>query len=172
VAYSKDSNRRRGECRSEERAGAHEERRERPSGSGEDGQMGYANRPGPQPGREASSIDGHGSTAVADGCTCGVGHASGSRLQGDEHEVVCRSRGGQEGRAASQPGEARGYWDDFDTVICKHPSGELRARRVEPGTFPLADGVPARVGKLRAYGNAIVPWVAARFVKAYLELRK
>ena len=44
-------------------------------------------------------------------------------------------------------------------------------RRVEPGVFPLAHGVPARVGRLRAYGNAIVPQVAAAFVSAYMECR-
>jgi DNA (cytosine-5)-methyltransferase 1 len=44
-----------------------------------------------------------------------------------------------------------------------------KARRVEPGIFPLAHGVPGRVGRLRAYGNAIVPQVAAAFVRAYME---
>jgi DNA (cytosine-5)-methyltransferase 1 len=33
----------------------------------------------------------------------------------------------------------------------------------------LAHGVPARVGKLRAYGNAIVPQVAAEVIAAYME---
>jgi DNA (cytosine-5)-methyltransferase 1 len=44
-----------------------------------------------------------------------------------------------------------------------------KARRTEPGTFPLAHGIPGRVGLLRGYGNAIVPQVAAHFVTAYLE---
>jgi hypothetical protein len=41
-----------------------------------------------------------------------------------------------------------------------------KSRPVEPGICLLADGVPARVGKLRAYGNAIVPQLAAEFIRA------
>ena len=44
-----------------------------------------------------------------------------------------------------------------------------KIRPVEPGTFPLAYGIPARVGRLRGYGNAIVPQVAAEFIKAFLR---
>ena len=33
-----------------------------------------------------------------------------------------------------------------------------------------AAGVAGRVGQLRAYGNAIVPRLAAEFIEAYLEL--
>jgi hypothetical protein len=41
-----------------------------------------------------------------------------------------------------------------------------KARRVEPSIRLLAHGLSARVGRLRAYGNAIVPEVAAEFIKA------
>lgn len=43
--------------------------------------------------------------------------------------------------------------------------------RVKPGLPLLANGVSGRVAKLRAFGNAIVPQVAAEFIAAYLECR-
>jgi DNA (cytosine-5)-methyltransferase 1 len=49
------------------------------------------------------------------------------------------------------------------------PCTDGKARPVEPGSFPLAHGVPHRVGLLRGYGNAIVPQVAATFIEAYLD---
>ena len=44
-----------------------------------------------------------------------------------------------------------------------------KARRVESSIRLLAHGVPARVGRLRAYGNAIVPALAAEVIGAYLD---
>jgi DNA (cytosine-5)-methyltransferase 1 len=49
------------------------------------------------------------------------------------------------------------------------PCRDGKARPTQPGLLPLAHGVPARVGRLRAYGNAIVPQVAAAFVRAFME---
>lgn len=56
-------------------------------------------------------------------------------------------------------------WGDPDWLLCR----DGRWRPVEPGTFPLADGVSGRMGLLRGYGNAIVPPLAAEFVTAFLE---
>ena len=42
---------------------------------------------------------------------------------------------------------------------------------VEPGLFPLGDGLSGRVGLLRGAGNAIVPQVAAEFIKAFKEMQ-
>lgn len=58
-----------------------------------------------------------------------------------------------------------GVWRDPDWLLCR----DGRWRPVEPGTFPLADGIPGRMGLLRGYGNAIVPPLAAEFVRAFLE---
>lgn len=63
--------------------------------------------------------------------------------------------------AAPWAGATHGFWGNPDWLFCR----DGKWRPVESGTFPLADGVPARVGKLRAYGNAIVPQVAAAFVR-------
>jgi DNA (cytosine-5)-methyltransferase 1 len=57
---------------------------------------------------------------------------------------------------------ADGFWEAADWLRCR----DAKWRSVEPGTFPLADGVPARVGKLRAYGNAIVAPLAQAFIEA------
>lgn len=56
-------------------------------------------------------------------------------------------------------------WDSCGWVYCR----DGRLRPIEPGTFPLAYGVPQRVGRLRAYGNAIVPQVGAMFIRAFME---
>ena len=60
---------------------------------------------------------------------------------------------------------ATGFWADCDWLFCR----DGKTRPVEPSTFPLAYGATARVGRLRAYGNAIVPQVAQAFIEAYLE---
>jgi len=47
--------------------------------------------------------------------------------------------------------------------------GKWREIPTEPALFPLAYGIPNRVGLLRGAGNAIVPQVAAEIIKAYME---
>jgi DNA (cytosine-5)-methyltransferase 1 len=56
-------------------------------------------------------------------------------------------------------------WENPDWLYCR----DSKWRPVESGTFPLANGIPERVGLLRGYGNAIVPQVAAEVIKAYME---
>ena len=43
------------------------------------------------------------------------------------------------------------------------------SRPIEPRIFPLANGIPGRLARQRAYGNAIVPQVAAKFVRSAVQ---
>ena len=63
-----------------------------------------------------------------------------------------------------RPGPVNCFWRDADWLYCR----DGKWWPVRPGSFPLADGVPARVGRLRAYGNAINIEAAAAFIKAYM----
>lgn len=93
-------------------------------------------------------------------------------LDGDrEHARELRSDEGQHeersanGRHASEPPGATGHWANAEWIACS----DGKSRPVEPGSFPLAHGVPGRVGLLRGYGNAIVPQVAATFIRAVMD---
>ena len=58
-------------------------------------------------------------------------------------------------------------WDKPDWIWCQ----DHKWRPSQPGLCPLADGIPGRVGRLRAYGNAIVPQVGAAFISAFEQSR-
>lgn len=93
------------------------------------------------------------------------------------------------------PSPISGFWSDAEWLVGR--DGKLRP--AEPGSFPLAHGLPRgmgrlrpwerkladvagadvrslkeagrnRVGRLRGYGNAIVPQLAAEFVRAVMEM--
>lgn len=59
-------------------------------------------------------------------------------------------------------------WTNSTWLSCR----DGKSRPVESGTFPLANGIPGRVGRLRAYGNAIVPQLAAEVIKAFMEIEQ
>jgi DNA (cytosine-5)-methyltransferase 1 len=92
-----------------------------------------------------------------------LGHASASGSSPRERQELSGTQQFDQGRAAEQPG--RSSWSDLVWLPCS----DGKARPAEPGIFPLAHGVPARMGRLRAYGNAIVPQVAAQFIAAALD---
>ena len=61
-----------------------------------------------------------------------------------------------------RPSPTNGFWANPDWLFCR----DGKWRPVEPGTFVLASGFPNRMGLLRGFGNAIVPPLAAEFIKA------
>lgn len=76
-----------------------------------------------------------------------------------EHHV--EPRGGLGG----WPGAADNLWRDADWLYCR----DGKWRPVEPGTFPLAYGAPARVVRLRGYGNAVDAVATKNFIEAFGE---
>jgi len=90
-----------------------------------------------------------------------------------------KSTGASTPRAVSE-------WSDPDWIYCR----DEKYRPIKPSIEPLANGLPrgmvyssdpsepidpdntqeARVMRLKGYGNAIVPHVAASFIKAFLEI--
>ena len=81
-----------------------------------------------------------------------------------------REHGGAVAIQAQQPSsECSGsntFWDDAECLL----GSDGKTRRVKPGVRLLVDGVPNRVGRLRGYGNAIVPPLAAEVIKAFMEV--
>ena len=84
-------------------------------------------------------------------------------------DAIARSRlGGSVLFNSERSGPTNSFWDAADWLLCR----DGKWRPVEPGTFPLAHGLPARVGRLRGYGNAINAYAAAEFVASYLEAQE
>jgi len=80
-----------------------------------------------------------------------------------------RSGDGGEGGgvAETHAHETNGFWSDADWLLCR----DGKWRPVRPESFPLVDGATARVGRLRAYGNAITAQVAQGLIESYMEVR-
>ena len=60
-----------------------------------------------------------------------------------------------------RPSPVNGFWEAADWLLCR----DGKWRPVEPGTFPLVNGASSRVGRLRAYGNAINAQQAQIFIE-------
>ncbi|WP_144149404.1 DNA cytosine methyltransferase [Paraburkholderia sp. BCC1884] len=131
-----------------------------------------------------------------------LGHSNSKNLRGEsgggdcsKGEIGDRQSGDSTGASdrlrEELAGPTNGFWRDADWLFCR----DEKWRPVEPGTFPLADGLPKgmgklsteqrrlaelagldsaslkrakayRVGTLRGYGNAINVEAAAEFIRA------
>lgn len=152
-------------ARLEGRKGMPERSAEFPAGPGSmDGRMAHTTG-GEQPGSRNQRQAGR--NEYSNGCEISrVGVTNSERCQGleikrDGKDTMSETTGSG---CDCYTGPTNGYWRDADWLLCR----DDKLRPVEPGTFPLADGVAGRVGKLRAYGNAIVAPVAEEFIRAYM----
>lgn len=155
------------------------------------------------PQRMAAATNRHRHSTHTDGCTVRLANAN-SGVGGQGHSLS----GGRDSRGHAQsrpgpvsdgvdcrPGPTNGLWRAADWLHCR----DDKWRPVEPGSFPLAHGLPRsmgalgpelselarvaglsrqslaaakrfRVRQLRGYGNAINPWQAAEFVRAAMDM--
>ena len=79
-------------------------------------------------------------------------------------EGLSRGDGNGESGTAKVPSS----WGELARV---HAEGRWAAWVSESGAGPIIDGIPGRVGQVRAYGNAIKPFIAAEFITAYMQAR-
>lgn len=108
-------------------------------------------------GRSVERFERLGSTGVAQG------DAIHARLEGQRGHG---DHGNQPGRLDAPGIRATNFWRDYYWNECR--DGKARQVPTEPSLFPLAHGISNRVGKLRGAGNAIVPQVAAEFIRAMM----
>ena len=98
-----------------------------------------------------------------DGCGGQESHQAKPNGNRENFGLLDRGHFAPQGQPATGP--TNGYWRDADWLYCR----DGRWRPVEPGTFPLVNGAAARVGRLRAYGNAINAEAARVFIEAVME---
>lgn len=117
--------------------------------------------------QEDHSANRHSQGRHIDGC-CDFGGLAQPSSRGLQDEDQQHGDGGQKADLgqADQFGVGSA-WSAAAHVECR--DGKIRRIPVEPGLFPLAHGVPGRVGLLRGSGNAIVPQTAAAFIHASFE---
>ena len=113
-----------------------------------------------------------------------MGQSINARLQGHSGNVDLGNQSGWIGQDETRSIAASSPWSQYHVVNCL----DGKSRRVGCGIQPLVNGIPRelgrgkpelsrlakrarsnRAGRLKGYGNAIVPQVAAEFVMAFMD---
>jgi len=167
VADAQDADRRRGERGEETGTRPDGERGRGFAGDGATGDMGNASGRGLGIERDAAQP---GSGGHADGAeqSSGMGIANGLQPEQSEGQRARpgETEGGRPCSEPTRPSATNGFWADAEWIACR----DGKSRPTEPGTFPLVTGAPARVVRLRGYGNSIVAPQAQAFIESYLEV--
>jgi DNA (cytosine-5)-methyltransferase 1 len=167
------------------------QRRRKHGQQSEDGGLGWLAEPAHERHERVRTARGRRDGFADGGATCGLADAEGGdgglpvQQRGPHEEGAELERCGEAGELGDTDREGRaelgrgreqssrltasgllgGFWADAEWIYCT----DDKYRPVEPGTFPLAHGLPARMVRIRGYGNAIKPYVAAAFIQAFKE---
>ncbi|HAT2783263.1 TPA: DNA cytosine methyltransferase [Citrobacter koseri] len=114
-------------------------------------------------GRKDSEREDINGSVGCDGTASGLGDSNGCNENSFTGAVA--GTNASTTRSGYTASAVNGFWRDADWLYCH----DGKWRPVKPGLKPLVNGVAGRVGRLRAYGNAIVAPVAEAFISAYLE---
>ena len=117
-----------------------------------------------QRGRDADS------DSVQDDCGMEQSNCRGREFGKEQHCDTLPNPSNGDSLRQHADGPSGHLWSDFTLAHCR--DGKTRRVPTEPAFFPLAHGIPARVVRLRGYGNAIVPQVAAEFIKACCDVQR
>ena len=148
----------------------------------------YPNGSRPQQGRESTEATGHWSTVESTSSINWVANSTISQLSAGT-KIGSILSGMPENREIlnNTDGRSEICWSDPDWLYCR----DEKYRPIKSSIEPLANGLPrgmgyssdpsepidaentqeARVMRLKGYGNAIVPQVAASFIKAFMEIQ-
>lgn len=156
----------------------------------DDGAGGLGDSPGHDKRRNSMpGENGEGEPAGGSGSACGLGDTDHKGSQGRNLLPECF-------RECPAGATGMGFWSDYDLIPCTDDT----QRRIGRGLCAMASGLPRSVGfgksalrrlpllakaskalagakrnrivRLRGYGNAINPFIAAEFVRAYFEERE
>ena len=129
-----------------------------------------------------AGLEGHGRDQAEDGWHAQAGSVAEAGAYDGLGDTDCAGQSARDAkseRATARPAKSTdtgaqsrsrtpdGFWSAPDWLWCR----DGKWRPVESGTEPLATGAAARVGRLRAYGNALCAPVATAFVEAFLKCK-